>query len=80
MAKSKAHEELIEAVVDYKRGLRNLKTGSDEISRISGLTPDIVACFLKAMKRDNVTQIRGYSKEPEHLRKANKRKAPPEQG
>ena len=27
MAKSKAHEELIETVVDYKRGLRNLKTG-----------------------------------------------------
>ena len=48
MAKSKAHEELIEAVVDYKRGLRNLKTGSEEISRISGLQPEIVACFLKA--------------------------------
>ena len=80
MAKSKTHEELIEAVVDYKRGLRNLKTGSDEISRISGLQPEIVACFLKAMKRDNVTQIRGYSKEPEHLLKAKKRKTPPERG
>ena len=39
MAKSKAHEELIETVVDYKRGLRNLKTGTEELVRISGLTP-----------------------------------------
>lgn len=69
MAKSKTHEDIIETVVDYKRGLRNLKTGSEELARLSGLTPDIAACFLKNMKRNNVTQIRGYSKEPERLRK-----------
>ena len=79
MAKSKAHEELIEAVVDYKRGLRNLKTGTEELVRISGLTPDVAAAFLKDMKRNSVTQIRGYSKEPERLRKG-KEKAPSKRG
>ena len=63
MANTKTHDEIIETVVDYKRGLRNLKTGSEELARLSGLTPDIAACFLKSMKRNNVTQIRGYSKE-----------------
>ena len=79
MAKSKAHEELIETVVDYKRGLRNLKTGTEELVRISGLTPDIAAAFLKDMKRNSVTQIRGYSKEPERLRKG-KEQAPSKRG
>ena len=73
MAMSKAHEDLIKAVKDYKSGLQNLKTGSEEISRISGLTPEIVACFLKAMKRKNVMQIYGCSKEYEHLRKAKRK-------
>lgn len=68
MANDKTHDDLIEAVVDYRRGLRNIKTGAAEVARLSGLTPDIAAVFLKNMKRDNVTAIRGYSKEPERTR------------
>ena len=77
MTTSKAHKDLIKAVKDYKGGLKNLKTGSEEISKISGLTPEIVACFLKAMKRENVMQIQRCSKENEHLQKNEKRKTPP---
>tara|TARA_R110002126_G_scaffold254266_2_gene397378 strand:+ start:615 stop:818 length:204 start_codon:yes stop_codon:yes gene_type:complete len=57
-------------MVDYKRGLRNLDTGSKILSLQTGLDEDISALILKSMKRDNVTQIRGYSKEPDRLRKS----------
>lgn len=73
MAKFETHDEIIETIVDYKKGLRNLNTGSAELSRLSGLTPEIAAVFLKNMKRDNVTGIRGYSKEPENARLAKER-------
>ena len=36
-------------------------------TEISGLSPEISEAFLKPMKRNNVTQIRGYSKEPERV-------------
>ena len=64
------HDAAIETMVDYKRGLRNLDTGSKVLSMQTGLDKDISALILKSMKRDNVTQIRGYSKEPERLRKS----------
>ena len=60
MADAKTSNKLMEAVVDYKKGLRNLKTGSAEIARLSGLTPEIAAIFLKEMKRENLHSIRGY--------------------
>ncbi len=73
MADTKAskveHDAAIETMVDYKRGLRNLDTGSKILSQQTGLDEDISAMILKSMKRNNVTQIRGYSKEPERLRK-----------
>tara|TARA_R110002167_G_scaffold7894_1_gene36911 strand:- start:117 stop:371 length:255 start_codon:yes stop_codon:yes gene_type:complete len=73
MADTKAgkveHDAAIETMVDYKRGLRNLDTGSKILSEQTGLDEDISAMILKSMKRNNVTQIRGYSKEPERLRK-----------
>jgi len=68
VAHDKTHDELIEAVVDYRRGLRNIKTGAAEVARLSGLTPDVAAALLKSMKQDTVTAIRGYSKEPERMR------------
>jgi|TARA_R110000796_G_scaffold49866_2_gene118471 hypothetical protein len=74
MADTKAgeikHDAAIETMVDYKRGLRNLDTGSKILSLQTGLDEDISALILKSMKRDNVTQIRGYSKEPDRLRKS----------
>ena len=64
------HDAAIETMVDYKRGLRNLELGSKILSAQTGLDETLSAIILKSMKRDNVTQIRGYSKEPERLRKS----------
>ena len=74
MAKPKTHDEVIEAICDYKKGWTNLKSATKELSEISGLSPDIAASFLKNMKRNNVTQIRGYSKEPSRLANGKKGK------
>ena len=63
MAKPKTHDEVIEAICDYKKGWTNLKSATKELSDISGLSPDIAASLLTNMKRNNVTQIRGYTKE-----------------
>tara|TARA_R100000935_G_scaffold19442_1_gene37359 strand:- start:789 stop:1031 length:243 start_codon:yes stop_codon:yes gene_type:complete len=63
MAKPKTHDEVIEAICDYKKGWTNLKSATKELSEISGLSPDIAASLLTNMKRNNVTQIRGYTKE-----------------
>ena len=63
------HYKFIEAVCDYRKGWTNLENASKEVAKLSELTPEIAASFLKQMKRNNVTQIRGYSIEPERLRK-----------
>ena len=75
MANSKTKEELIEAVCDYKKGWTNLENATKEISNLSGLDTSIATAFLKAMKRNNVTQIRGYSKEPKRLLKGKEGKS-----
>jgi len=74
MVKPKTHNEMIEAVCDYKKGWTNLDSATKELSEISGLSPDSAASFLKNMKRNNVTQIRGYSKEPSRLANGKKGK------
>ena len=74
MVKPKTHNEMIEAVCDYKKGWTNLDSATKELSEISGLSPDIAASFLKNMKRNNVTQILGYSKEPSRLANGKKGK------
>ena len=63
MAKSETHDEMIEAVCDYKKGWTNLNNATNELCDLTGLDPDIAATFLTIMKRNNVTQIRGYTKE-----------------
>jgi len=68
------HEAAIETIVDYKRGLRHLDTGAKEFSMQTGLDEDVAKAFLKGMKKHNVTQIRGYSKEPDRLREGKKGK------
>ena len=75
MVKSKTQDQFIEAVCDYKKGWTNLNNASAAITEISGLSPEIAQTFLKYMKRNNVTQIRGYSKEPERLLKGKKGKS-----
>ena len=60
------HDAAIETIVDYKRGLRTLDTGAKVFSMQTGLDEDIAKAFLKGMKKHNVTQIRGYSKEKDY--------------
>lgn len=72
MAKGKTpkeydHDKTIEVFCDYKRGLRNLKTGTAALAETAGLEPRIAEVFLRAMKRDNVRDIRGYERTPERL-------------
>lgn len=70
MAKDKDgydHDKTIEVFCDYKRGLRNINTGKAALAEAAGLTPDIAEVFLRAMKRDNVRDIRGYERTPERL-------------
>ena len=74
MAKSETHDEMIEAICDYKKGRTNLATATRELEELTGLTPDIASSLLSNMKRNNVTQIRGYSKEPSRLAKGKKGK------
>ena len=70
MAKSKTHDEMIESIGEYKKGWTNLSNATKELGELAGLTPDVAAALLKNMKRDNVTNIRGYSKEPTRLAKS----------
>jgi len=74
MAKSETHDEMIEAICDYKKGWTNLANATKELEDLTGLSPDIAASLLTNMKRNNVTQIRGYSKEPSRLAKGKKGK------
>ena len=48
---------LKKVVQDYKRGSLSLSEASNEIEVFSGLTADIVACFLKSMQRSNVIKL-----------------------
>ena len=66
MAEDSSHDKLIESVCDYKKGWTNIDTASAELAELAGFTPDIAKVFLKNMKRNNVTQIRGYSKEKDY--------------
>jgi|TARA_R110000824_G_scaffold53604_2_gene148297 hypothetical protein len=61
---------MIESICDYKKGWTNLSNATKELGELAGLTPDVAAALLKNMKRDNVTNIRGYSKEPTRLAKS----------
>jgi len=63
MAKSETHEHVIEAICDFKKGWTNLDSATKELSDLAGLLPDVSAALLKGMKSNNVTQIRGYTKE-----------------
>lgn len=68
MAKSKTHDEIIETMVDYKKGLRTLDTGAKVLAEQTGLEDDVAKALLKGMNKSytNVTQIRGYSKEKDY--------------
>jgi|TARA_B110000263_G_C14790291_1_gene277297 ribosomal protein S25 len=61
------HDDIIETIVDYKKGLRNKLTAPKILAEQMGISLGAASAFLKEMKRGNVTQIRGYEKTPEHI-------------
>ena len=67
-------KSMVDIMVDYRKGLLNLDSALKALDYATDLGPDICEKMLKNSKRDNVTQIRGYSKEPEHLLKSKKGK------
>lgn len=82
MAKAKAQPpvdpyspEVIELMVEYRRGWRNEANAIRDMSAMTGLLPDICKVLLDMNKGMNATQIRGYSKEPKQLAEGKKRKA-----
>jgi hypothetical protein len=50
--------------MSYKRGGTDLNSASGELARLMGVTPEIAAVFLKAMKRDNIRALMKPSSEP----------------
>ena len=65
----KDREAAVEIMVDYRRGLRNLKQAALALYQKTGILPEVGEIIVQNMKRATVTQIRGYSKEPEQMRK-----------
>lgn len=85
MAKIKTEEmtgydpELVELMIEYKKGWANLENTVRDMRKMTGLTPEVCKALLSSIKRHNVVEIRGYSKEPKELieGKARKRKQEP---
>ena len=75
MAKFEAHEEIIETMVDYSRGVRNKKTAPIELARLSGLDLDVAKALLKGQTIRTATELRGYPKEkPYQIEGKNKKR------
>jgi hypothetical protein len=57
MAKFEAHDEIIETMCDFKKGLRTLDSGSKVLAEQTGLTDDVARALLKGMKKSytNIT-------------------------
>jgi hypothetical protein len=66
------HDDVVEVFTDYKTGMRTLKTATAELMKL-GFEHGVAQAILKAMKRENIIDIRGYSKEPKQLAEGRRR-------
>tara|TARA_R110000868_G_scaffold198328_3_gene444653 strand:+ start:1938 stop:2225 length:288 start_codon:yes stop_codon:yes gene_type:complete len=64
--KLEEHDDIIEVFIDYKKGLRTLKTATAEMVRL-GFSADVAYAMLKSMKKHNVIDIRNKSYQPTQL-------------
>lgn len=62
------HDEVIEIIVDFKKGFYSKQNAIRQLVK-RGFEPGIAEVMLMSMKKDNVVDIRGYSKQPPHLLK-----------
>ena len=67
--------EVIELMIEFKTGWRNLPNAMRDMSAMTGLEPDICKVMLEMCKSLKVVEIRGYSKMPQQLAEGKKRKA-----
>jgi hypothetical protein len=70
--KLEKHDDVIEVFTDYKKGLRTLATATAVMKKL-GFEEGVARALLKAMRRENVIDIRGYSKEPKRLAEGRRR-------
>ena len=81
MAKTKAQEmteydpEVVELMIEYKKGWSNLANATRDMAKLTGLMPEVCKALLELSKRNNVVELRGYSKTPEILIDGKKKKA-----
>jgi len=81
MVKTKAQEmteydpEVVELIIEYKKGWRNLPNAVRDMAKMTGLLPEVCKALLELSKRNNVVELRGYSKEPKILIEGKKKKA-----
>ena len=66
--KLEKHDDVIEVFTDYKTGMRTLATATAVLKKL-GFEEGVARAMLKSMRRENVIDIRGYSKQPDHLRR-----------
>lgn len=67
--KLEEHDDIIEVFIDYKKGLRTLKTATAEMVKM-GFEEGVARAMLTAMRKHNVTDIRNGSNRPPHLTEA----------
>jgi hypothetical protein len=82
VAKAKTQEvvdpyspEVIELMIEYKTRWRNLPNAMRDMSKMTGLEPEICRVMLEMCKSLKVYEIRGYSKTPQILIDGKKKKA-----
>jgi len=61
-------KRLREVVLQYKQGNLTIDDASSKIEALSGLMPEIAACFLRAMKRTNIINLEIHSKGENNVR------------
>ena len=79
MVKSKSHDEVIEAICDYRKGWTNLDSATKELGELAGLSPDIAAAFPKDICRAPAGALQISLGKKENLTRL-KNKRPPTSG
>lgn len=76
MADAETNSKLTEAIIDYRMGHQNLEKGAEDLAAIAGLEPAVAKAFLRATKRQNVVDMRGYKLKPGPLPKGQTKREP----
>lgn len=65
------YTDMIEIMVEYRRGIQNLEGAMKRMEKITGLTKEICRAMLSNLTsrqhRQGATDIRGYQRTPKHL-------------